>query len=79
MTMPSPQPVDPWGYFDADTARSVFATLPSELRAAMKVAAQRNAWCADTWPIQVTMAHEALAAGWQPADLAQRYQQPPRL
>lgn len=50
---------------DTDHARLLFASFPDRLRVAMKTAATRNTWCADTWPLQIELINDALASGRQ--------------
>ncbi|MBK8184872.1 MAG: hypothetical protein IPK63_19100 [Candidatus Competibacteraceae bacterium] len=56
-----------------ESARMVFATFPPSLKAAMKGAAIRNAWCADTWTLQVGLVSDALLRGEDPEALADAY------
>lgn len=62
---------------DAATARLTFATFPTDLRAAMKTAAVRNAWQAEDWPRQIELLSDAMQAGHTPDALATAYQNPP--
>ena len=57
----------------AEDARVAFATFPPSLKAAMKGAAIRNDWCADTWPLQVGLVSDALLRGEDPEALASDY------
>lgn len=56
-----------------EAARLMFATFPTALKAAMKGAAIRNAWRADTWPLQVGLVSDALLRGNDPEVLATAY------
>lgn len=51
----------------------MFATFPPSLKAAMKGAAIRNDWCADTWPLQVGLVSDTLLRGEDPEALADAY------
>ena len=44
----------------AEDARVAFAGFHQTLKAAMKGAAIRNGWCAETWPLQVELVADAL-------------------
>ena len=57
-----------------ETARLLFAAFPPGLKSAMKTAATRNAWCAETWPLQIALIQVALAAGYDPVTLATAYE-----
>jgi hypothetical protein len=56
-----------------ETARVAFASFRHDLKAAMKGAAIRNGWCADTWPLQVELVADALMRGNDPEVLALAY------
>ncbi|MBK8123951.1 MAG: hypothetical protein IPK54_10450 [Dokdonella sp.] len=56
-----------------ETARVAFAGFPQALKAAMKGAAIRNAWSAETWPMQVSLVAEALLRGNDPEVMATAY------
>jgi hypothetical protein len=56
-----------------ETARVAFASFRHDLKAAMKGAAIRNGWCADTWPLQVELVADALLRGENPASLETAY------
>lgn len=70
-----PPPTDP----AAD--RITYASFPESLRTAMKIAAQRNGWCRETWAMQTQMLNTSMLAGCYSADeLAAAYRnQPPVL
>ena len=57
----------------AEDARLMFATFQPGLKAAMKGAAIRNGWCAETWPLQVELVADALLRGIDPEVLAVTY------
>ena len=48
---------------DVDRDRITYASFPESLRTAMKIAAQRNAWCRATWAMQTALIQDALLAG----------------
>ena len=52
-----PEPVDPI------SDRLTYAAFPPALKAAMKIAATRNAWCRATWAMQTALIQDALLAG----------------
>ena len=56
-----------------DAARLMFATFSSDLKVAMKGAAIRNEWRADTWTLQVGLVSDALLRGEDPEALASDY------
>ena len=56
-----------------ETARVAFAGFHQALKAAMKGAAIRNAWSAETWPMQVSLVAEALLRGNDPEVMATAY------
>jgi hypothetical protein len=56
-----------------EAARLTFATFLPDLKAAMKGAAIRNAWSAETWPMQVELVADALLRGNDPEVLATAY------
>lgn len=56
-----------------ETARVAFAGFPQALKAAMKGAAIRNAWSAETWPMQVSLVAEELLRGNDPEVMATAY------
>lgn len=58
---------------NSETARVAFASFRHDLKAAMKGAAIRNAWCAATWPLQVELVADALLRGNDPEVLATAY------
>ncbi|MBK8184791.1 MAG: hypothetical protein IPK63_18690 [Candidatus Competibacteraceae bacterium] len=51
----------------------MFATFSSDLKVAMKGAAIRNEWRADTWTLQVGLVSDALLRGEDPEALADAY------
>ena len=57
----------------AEDARVAFAGFHQTLKAAMKGAAIRNGWCAETWPPQVELVADALLRGIDPEVLAVTY------
>lgn len=57
----------------AEDARVAFAGFHQTLKAAMKGAAIRNGWCAETWPLQVELVADALLRGEDPEALADAY------
>lgn len=57
----------------AEDARLMFATFPTSLKVEMKGAAIRNAWCAETWTLQVGLVADALLRGNDPEVLATAY------
>ena len=56
-----------------ESARVTFASFRHDLKAAMKGAAIRNAWSAETWPLQVELVADALLRGNDPEVLATAY------
>ena len=56
-----------------ESARVTFASFRHDLKAAMKGAAIRNAWSAETWPMQVSLVAEALLRGNDPEVMATAY------
>jgi hypothetical protein len=56
-----------------ESARVTFASFRHDLKVAMKGAAIRNAWCAETWPMQVELVADALLLGNDPEVLATAY------
>lgn len=56
-----------------ESARVTFASFRHDLKAAMKGAAIRNAWSAETWPLQVELVADALLRGNDPEVLATVY------
>jgi hypothetical protein len=57
----------------AEDARLMFATFPTSLKVEMKGAAIRNAWCAETWTLQVGLVSDALLRGEDPEAMADAY------
>lgn len=57
----------------AEDARVAFAGFHQTLKAAMKGAAIRNGWCAETWPLQVELVADALLRGNDPEVMATAY------
>lgn len=43
--------------------RLTYAAFPPDLKAAMKIAAQRNDWCRETWAMQTALIQDALVTG----------------
>jgi NADH:ubiquinone oxidoreductase subunit E len=43
-----------------DIARAQFERFHDELQKALRIAAERNKWCPDTWMLQVTMVASAI-------------------
>ena len=43
--------------------RLTYAAFSPALKAAMKLAATRNAWCRETWAMQTALIQDALLAG----------------
>lgn len=60
-----------------DTARTLYAGFPPTLKAAMKVAAERNGWCKTTWASQTEALADAMTRGWTADELADAYRNPP--
>lgn len=58
---------------NSETARVTFASFRHDLKAAMKGAAIRNGWGAETWPLQVELVADALLRGNDPEVLATAY------
>ena len=58
---------------NSETARVAFAGFHQKLKAAMKGAAIRNAWSAESWPMQVELVADALLRGNDPEVLATAY------
>lgn len=56
-----------------ESARVTFASFRHDLKAAMKGAAIRNAWCAETWTLQVGLVSDALLRGEDPEAMADAY------
>ena len=56
-----------------EAARVAFAGFHQALKVAMKGAAIRNAWCAETWTLQVSLVADALLRGNDPEVLATAY------
>ena len=60
-----------------DSARTTYAAFPPALKAAMKIAADRNGWCPKTWAQQTEAIAEAMTRGWTADELADAYRNPP--
>jgi len=57
--------------------RTLYASFPPTLKAAMKVAAERNDWCRKTWAFQTEALADAMTRGWTADELADAYRAPP--
>lgn len=55
----------------------IYAAFPPALKAAMKVAAERNGWCRKTWAFQTEALADAMTRGWTADELADAYRNPP--
>jgi hypothetical protein len=59
-------------------ARAQFSRFPDELQKALRIAAERNKWCPDTWKLQVTMVARAIECKDATAEeIAAAYRVPP--
>lgn len=57
-----------------DNTRALYMGLPAPIRAAMKRAAEVEAWTTDTWLLETRLAADVLATGGDAADhLARLY------
>ena len=67
-----------WATRHPDQPITATLPIPAELLGAMKIAAGRNGWCAETWSLQTGMVIDALTAGrCTAAELTAGYNTPP--
>ncbi len=70
--------LEKWGIEHPGQPITVTSPIPQELLEVMHTAANRNAWCAETWPRQIGMVADALDSGRATLDeLIAGYSNPP--